>query len=243
MKKINVLDRFLFEWVELLNNGKVTSFQIVESCLDRINKYDHKIKSFTKVFSEEALESSSQSDHRRSKGKQLSILDGIPYASKENIEIENKVAAAGMLSRKGVISKINSKAIDLLNKAGAINLGHLNMHEAALGSTNENPLHGKTYNPHMEGFTPGGSSGGSGAAVASGFSLFSLGTDTLGSIRIPAAYCGVSGMKPSKGLVSLSGVVPLCSSFDTLGPLARSSKDLSMILDLLICFETYLIGK
>ncbi|PPR76862.1 MAG: putative amidase AmiD, partial [Alphaproteobacteria bacterium MarineAlpha2_Bin1] len=204
MRKINVLDNFLFEWVDLLNSSKVTSIQLVESCLDRINKYDNKIKSFTKVFLDDALRNASESDKRRSKGNQYSIIDGIPFAAKENIEIKNKVAAAGMLSRKEIISKVNSKAIELLNEAGAINLGHLNMHEAALGSTNDNPLHGKTYNPHMEGFTPGGSSGGSGAAVASGFSLFSLGTDTLGSIRIPAAYCGVSGIKPSKGLVSLS---------------------------------------
>ena len=158
-----------------------------------------------------------RSDERRKKGKPLSIIDGIPFASKENIEVKNKVAAAGMLSRKDTISSINSKVIDLLNEAGAINLGHLNMHEAALGSTNDNPLHGKTFNPHKEGFTPGGSSGGSAAAVACGFSLFSLGTDTLGSIRIPAAYCGVSGIKPSKGLVSLNGIVPLSSSFDALG--------------------------
>jgi len=237
LQKVNILDHFLFEWVELLNSGKVTSLQLVEACLGRIQKHDNKIKSFTKVFNDDALNNSILSDERRKKGKPLSIIDGIPFASKENIEVKNKVAAAGMLSRKDTISSINSKVIDLLNEAGAINLGHLNMHEAALGSTNDNPLHGKTFNPHKEGFTPGGSSGGSAAAVACGFSLFSLGTDTLGSIRIPAAYCGVSGIKPSKGLVSLNGIVPLSSSFDTLGPLARNVKDLSLVLDLLIRFD------
>ena len=237
MNKINILDHYLFEWVDLLSSGEVTSTQLVSSCLDKIDKYDNKIKSFTNIFAEEALKKAAKSDERRSKGKHLSIIDGIPYASKENIEIKNKVAAAGMLFRKDKFSNENSKVITLLDNAGTINLGHLNMHEAALGSTNDNPLHGRTYNPHKFSFTPGGSSGGSGAAVASGFCLFSLGTDTLGSVRIPAAYCGVSGIKPTKGLVSLGGVIPLCSEFDTVGPLARSARDLSIILDILISFD------
>lgn len=237
MSKINILDNYLFEWVELLNAGKVTSVQIVESCLDRIEKFDDKIKSFTKVFRDQSISESIKSDARRSEGNQLSLFDGIPYASKENIEIKNEVAAAGMVSRKDIISENNANVIEKLDSAGAICIGHLNMHEAALGSTNENPLHGKTFNPHRLGFTPGGSSGGSAAAVASGFCLFSLGTDTLGSIRIPAAYCGVSGIKPTKGIISLNGIIPLSSSFDTVGPLSRNVKDLSLILDIISGFD------
>ncbi len=236
MNKLNILDKCLFEWAELLNNGEVTSFQLVQTCLDRVSEFDKEIKSFTKVFAERAISESIEADKRRGKGSQLSAIDGIPFAVKENIEIKGEVAAAGVKARKGVVSSRDSKVIKLLKSAGAIGLGHLNMHEAALGSTNDNPLYGKTYNPHKKNFTPGGSSGGSAAAVAAGFCLFSLGTDTLGSIRIPASYCGVLGIKPSKGLVSLDGVVPLSSRFDTVGPLARSSYDLSLILE---CIAKY----
>src|SRR5262249_14946865 len=118
-----------------------------------------------------------------------------------------------------------------LRDAGAVMLGKLNMHEGALGGTTDNPHHGRTQNPWRTGFTPGGSSGGTGAAVAARLCAGGIGTDTFGSVRLPAAYCGVAGLKPTFGVVSARGVVPLSGRLDTVGPIARCVTDLGLMLD------------
>ena len=123
------------------------------------------------------------------------------------------------------VPAVDAEVIRRLRAAGAVILGKLNMQEGALGAVNDNPHHGRTTNPFRDGYTPGGSSGGSGAAVAAGLCAAALGTDTGGSVRIPAAYCGVVGLKPSFGLVSTRGVVPLSLRLDHVGPLTRTVAD------------------
>ncbi|ANY21093.1 Glutamyl-tRNA(Gln) amidotransferase subunit A [Tsuneonella dongtanensis] len=148
-------------------------------------------------------------------------LAGVRVGIKSNIAVAGLPWTAGMGLRRGIIAERDAEVVARLRRAGAAILGTLNMHEAALGSTTDNPFYGRTINPHREGFTPGGSSGGSGAAVTAGLCDLALGTDTLGSVRIPAAYCGVYGLKPTAGAVPQDGLVVLDARLDAIGPLAR----------------------
>lgn len=148
-------------------------------------------------------------------------LAGVTVGIKSNIAVRGLPWTGGMGWRRGIVADRDAEVVARLRSAGAIILGTLNMHEAALGSTTDNPFFGRTTNPHREGYTPGGSSGGSGAAVAAGLCDLALGTDTLGSIRIPAAYCGVYGLKPTAGVVPDDGLIKLDGRLDTIGPLAR----------------------
>lgn len=165
------------------------------------------------------------SQARRAAGEPLP-LEGWLVGVKANLDMAGLPTHAG-LSAEGVPpAATDAEAVARLKAAGAIVAAQLNMHEAALGALTDNPWHGRCHNPHRPGFTAGGSSGGSGAAVAAGQVRVALGTDTLGSVRIPASYCGVYGLKPTQGLVPGGGLVPLEPSWDCIGPLARSVADL-----------------
>lgn len=153
-------------------------------------------------------------------------LCGVTVGIKANIAVRGLPWTGGMAHRRGTVADGDAAVVAKLRGAGATILGTLNMHEAALGATTDNPFYGRTHNPHRIGHTPGGSSGGSGAAVAAGLCDVALGTDTLGSIRIPAAYCGIYGLKPTAGAVDEDGLLLLDARLDTIGPLAR---DLDMI--------------
>lgn len=164
-------------------------------------------------------------------------LSHLTVAVKDNIDVKGLATTAGLAVRKSAMAKTDAFAVASLRAAGAVLLGKLNMHEGALGATNHNSHFGDCHNPHRPGFTPGGSSGGSGAAVAAGMVTVALGSDTMGSVRIPAAYCGVFGFKPSRGVISNSGSVPCGRIMDTLGPLARSARDLSLVCEKLLAFD------
>lgn len=153
-------------------------------------------------------------------------LAGVTVGVKSNIAVRGLPWTAGMGTRRNIVAGRDAAVVARLRAAGAVILGSLNMHEAALGATTDNAFYGRTHNPHRHGFTPGGSSGGSGAAVAAGLCDVALGTDTLGSVRIPAAYCGIWGLKPTLGAVSDEGLVHLGTAYDCIGPLAR---DLDML--------------
>jgi aspartyl-tRNA(Asn)/glutamyl-tRNA(Gln) amidotransferase subunit A len=158
-------------------------------------------------------------------------LDGLLVALKDNIDVAGLPTTNGLGAAAAHVAEHDATVVDRLRRAGAILIGKLNMHEAALGATSDNPHHGAVHNPWRLGYTAGGSSGGSGAAVAAGLCDLALGTDTLGSVRIPAAYCGVAGLKPTSGAVSTVGVAPLCRRLDQVGPLARHVADLGVALD------------
>jgi len=149
-------------------------------------------------------------------------LSDLAIGIKSNIAVKGLPWTGGMALRRGIIAERDAGVVAKLRAAGACILGTLNMHEAALGATTDNAWFGRTHNPHRPGYTPGGSSGGSGAAVAAGLCDAALGTDTLGSVRIPAAYNGVYGLKPTNGAVENDGLVPLGRRYDCIGPLARS---------------------
>ncbi|HEY5757673.1 MAG TPA: amidase [Steroidobacter sp.] len=212
--------------------GETTPVQVVASHLDRIDELAS-LKAFIELDRDGALADAEASGERIQR-KEARALDGVPVAIKANIAVEGLEWNAGMELRRGIVADRDAHVVAKLRDAGAIVLGTLNMHEAALGATTDNPWFGRAMNPHRDGYTPGGSSGGSGAAVAAGLCVASLGTDTLGSVRIPAAYNGVYGIKPTIGAISSAGLAPLSERFDCIGPLARSLDDLQTVLGVLM---------
>jgi aspartyl-tRNA(Asn)/glutamyl-tRNA(Gln) amidotransferase subunit A len=213
-----------------LASGAITSRCLTELYLSRIKKHE-KLNAFITVMREEALKAADASDQRRVEGRTRGPLDGIPVALKDNIDVAGVPTTAGIEARRKHIAAADAPVAARLKNAGAVILGKLNMHEGAHGATTANDAYGYCYNPHREAFTPGGSSGGSGSAVAAGLCAAAVGTDTLGSIRIPASFCGITGIKPTQGLVSTRGVVPLAFSLDNVGPMARHVIDLALMLE------------
>lgn len=217
-----------------LQRGECSSEQLTAHTLAAIEQTHSGLNAYVFVDRESAMRAARASDARRKAGKLLSSFDGLTFAVKDNIAVVGMPTANGLGYRGDApTSEGDAEAVARLRSAGLIPLGKLNMHEIALGATNDNPHWGRCENPLREGYTPGGSSGGSAAAVAAGLCAFSLGTDTMGSVRIPASYCGVSGLKPGRGSVSAQGVTRLSRRLDTLGPLARSSRDLRGLWPLL----------
>ncbi len=212
--------------------GEFTPSRYVAAQLDRIERLNPRLKAFIEIDRERALADAYESDRRFQKD-QPRPLEGMTMGIKSNIAVKGLELNAGMASRRGIFADKDADCVEKLRDAGVIILGSLNMHEAALGATTDNLVFGRCLNPHGEGRTPGGSSGGSGSAVAAGLCTAALGTDTLGSVRIPAAYCGIYGMKPTHDAISTKGLVPLCESLDAIGPLARSMDDLSYLSNIL----------
>ncbi|MGB7302509.1 MAG: amidase [Burkholderiaceae bacterium] len=206
-------------------DGNITALAAVSWYLDRIARCDPALHAFVQVFAPTALENARAADARRADGRALSMLDGIPIALKDNIDLAGTTTANGVGALRQRIPSESAFVAARLQAMGCIVLGKLNMDEAALGATTNNPHFGRTDNPFMPGDTPGGSSGGSAAAVGAGLCAAALGTDTLGSVRLPAAYCGVVGFMGTRGMVSRAGVCALSHSLDQVGVLARRVDD------------------
>ncbi len=209
--------------------GRVSVAAAIDHYLDRIARFDPQLRAFTHVDAAGARSAALESAKRWDAGT-ARPLEGVPIAAKANIDVAGLPVHGGIGALAGRIASSDAEVIARLKAAGAVILGVLNMHEAALGATTDNAFYGVCQNPHKAGYTPGGSSGGSGAAVAAGLCAAALGTDTLGSVRIPAAYCGVAGLKPTNGLVSNEGLMLLVGRLDCIGPLARSVEDVGAIL-------------
>jgi aspartyl-tRNA(Asn)/glutamyl-tRNA(Gln) amidotransferase subunit A len=212
--------------------GEISPSRYVSAQLDRIERLNPQLKAYIEIDREGAMAAAYESDERFQQD-QPRPLEGMTMGIKSNIAVKGLELNAGMASRRGIIAEEDADCVDRLRSAGVIILGSLNMHEAALGATTDNLAFGRCLNPHGDGRTPGGSSGGSGVAVAAGLCTAALGTDTLGSVRIPAAYCGIYGLKPTHGAISTKGLVALCDSLDAIGPLARSMDDLSYLSNIL----------
>jgi Asp-tRNA(Asn)/Glu-tRNA(Gln) amidotransferase A subunit family amidase len=210
-----------------------SSVGLTKQYLAQIAERDGAINAFLFRADQSALAAAAASDMRRSAGESFGALDGIAIAIKDNIAVADMPLSAGMATRRGHIATADAEVVARLRAAGAVILGKLNLHEGALGADNDNPHFGACHNPRKLGYTPGGSSGGSAAAVAAGFCPVSLGTDTMGSVRIPAAYCGVVGFKPSYGLLSQRGLIPACYALDHVGILAHAVTDIAPVLRVL----------
>jgi aspartyl-tRNA(Asn)/glutamyl-tRNA(Gln) amidotransferase subunit A len=215
----------------LVHSRRASSVDLVRACLDRITRHDRELGAFITLTADSALDEAKRADADLANGVDRGPLHGIPIALKDLYDTAGVRTTAGSRIFAERVPERDSAVVEKLRAAGAVFLGKLNLHEWALGVTNQNPHFGPACNPWDVSRIPGGSSGGSAIAVASGFCYGSPGSDTGGSIRIPASLCGVAGLKPTYGRVSLRGVIPLAWTLDHSGPLARTVGDLAIALN------------
>jgi len=215
----------------LLAQGKISSEELTKSVFSRIKKLEPKIHAYLNLTEENALKQARESDQRRASGSLRGTLDGIPIGLKDNMCTEGVETTCASKILKGWIPPYDATVVRKLRDAGAVFTGKLNLDEFAMGSSTENSAFGTTHNPWNLDCVPGGSSGGSAAAVSADLCLGALGSDTGGSIRQPAALCGVVGLKPTYGRVSRYGLVAFASSLDQIGPLAKDVEDAAIIME------------
>lgn len=232
MPEIDLKELTLLSALKLLKERKISSKELIEENLKQIKKLDPLIKAFLYVDEEGALRSAEEADKLRDKGEEKKLL-GIPISIKDNICIKGLPTTCASKILQNFISPYDATVIEKLRAEGAIFIGKTNLDEFAMGSSTENSAYFTTRNPWDLERVPGGSSGGSAAAVASKMGLVSLGSDTGGSIRQPAAFCGVVGMKPTYGFVSRFGLVAFASSLDQIGPFGVTVEDTAYLLQII----------
>jgi len=221
----------IIEALERMKKGETTSEQIVRDLLAKIQTENPKLNAYLEVFTD-ALEQAKKADERRKSGEDLPLL-GIPLAIKDNILIKGRKASAASKMLEGYVASYDATVIRKLKEAGAIFVGRTNMDEFAMGGSTENSAFGPTKNPNDITRVAGGSSGGSAAALAAGLCLGALGSDTGGSIRQPASFCGVVGLKPTYGAVSRYGVMAMASSLDQIGPFGQTVQDTELLFKII----------
>src|ERR1700678_3050905 len=212
---------------------RISSREATQSCLDRIAKWQPHLNAFMAVESDEALKAADAADAALAKGGRRGLLHGVPLAHKDMYYEAGKVVTCGSRIRRDFVATSTSTALQRLKDAGTIRLGSLQMAEFAYGPTGHNSHYGPVHNPWGIDHITGGSSSGSGSAVAARLTFAALGSDTGGSIRMPAHFCGVTGLKTTVGRISRAGAMPLSQSLDTVGPLARSAEDCALLLGLM----------
>lgn len=231
-----ILDMNIVETRELLKNGGVTSVQLTQFYLDRIKKHDGAVRAYLRLTEEIALEMAADADRRIKAGEDGPLL-GIPFGIKDIFCSKGLETTCASQILKGFIAPYDSTIIQKLKENHFVHLGRVNMDEFAMGSSTENSSFQTTRNPWDIERIPGGSSGGSAAAVAAGLCAASLGTDTGGSIRQPAGLCGAVGMKPTYGRVSRYGLVAFASSLDQIGPITRNVTDTAVVLGVIAGYD------
>ena len=212
---------------------RLSSHEVTRSCLHRIAQWQPRLNAFMTIEAEAALKAADEADAALARGNNHGALHGVPLAHKDMYYDEGRVVTCGSKIRRDFVAKTTSTALQRLKDAGAIRLGSLQMAEFAYGPTGHNFHHGAVHNPFAFGHITGGSSSGSGAAVAARLTFAALGSDTGGSIRMPAHFCGVTGLKTTYGRISRAGAMPLSQSLDTVGPLARTAEDCALLLGLM----------
>uniref|UniRef100_A0A7V4JQ42 Glutamyl-tRNA(Gln) amidotransferase subunit A n=1 Tax=Thermodesulfobacterium geofontis TaxID=1295609 RepID=A0A7V4JQ42_9BACT len=236
MTAVDLKDLTILSALKLLKEKKISSRELVEESLKQIKKIDPLVKAFLYVDEERAIEAASEADELIQKGEEKKLL-GIPISIKDNICIRGLATTCASKILQNFISPYDATVIEKLKAEGAVFIGKTNLDEFAMGSSTENSAFFPTRNPWDLERVPGGSSGGSAAAVASRMGLGSLGSDTGGSIRQPAAFCGVVGMKPTYGLVSRFGLVAFASSLDQIGPFGLTVEDTAYLLQIIAGYD------
>lgn len=221
----------ILDFHEKLKNGKTSAREMIFGYLDKIKKENKNLNAYLEVFESDAIAEAQKIDERIAKGEIPGILWGMPVAVKDNILIEGKIASSASKILENYIASYSATAVEKLKKVGAIILGRTNMDEFAMGASTENSAYGPTKNPLDHSRVPGGSSGGSVAAVASDLAILSLGSETGGSVRQPSAFCGTVGLKPTYGAISRYGLMSLASSMDQIGPIAKTVGDCKILFD------------
>jgi len=218
-------------------NKDISVMELVEVFLNRIKQYDPQLNAYITVVQDKARAQAIEVDNKIRSGELNHPLAGVPYALKDLFCTQGILTSCGSKMLSNFISPYDATVYDKLNQAGAVLLGKVNMDEFAMGSSNENSFYGAVANPWDLSRIPGGSSGGSAAAVAAGLAAYSLGSDTGGSVRQPASYCGISSIKPTYGRISRYGMTAYASSLDQCGPMARSAEDMALILQTVSGFD------
>jgi len=214
-----------------LTKKEFSAIELATAFLEKIDKEDKKISAFLTLTRDLALSQAKEIDDRILEGREISVLAGVPMAVKDNILVENVRCTAGSKILENYIAPYDATVIKKLKSQGAVILGKTNLDEFAMGSSTENSGFFPTKNPHDLTRVPGGSSGGSAATIAANLSVFALGSDTGGSIRQPASFCGVAGLKPTYGAISRYGLIAFASSLDQIGPLTKTVEDCRIVFE------------
>ncbi|MDP2954066.1 MAG: amidase, partial [Chloroflexota bacterium] len=221
----------------LLRRKEVSPREVVEAFLERVHRLNGSLGAYITVMEESALRQAREEERCIMEGDYHGPLHGIPLALKDLIDTKGVKTTSGSKILAGHVPEEDATVVERLRAAGAIILGKANLHEFAFGATNENPHYGPARNPWDKERIPGGSSGGSAVAVAAGLAAGALGSDTGGSVRIPASLCGIVGLKPTYGRVSRHGVFPLSWSMDHLGPMTKSVEDAAFLLSAMAGYD------
>ena len=223
----------LTEVAKAIAQKRLSSREVTQSCLDRIKAWQPRLNAFMAIEAEEALAAADAADAALAKGKIGGALHGVPLAHKDMYYDKGRIVTCGSKIRRDFVATTTSTALQRLKDAGTVRLGSLQMAEFAYGPTGHNAHYGAVHNPFAIDHITGGSSSGSGSAVAARLNFAALGSDTGGSIRMPAHFCGVTGLKVTWGRISRAGAMPLSQSLDTVGPLARTAEDCALLLGLM----------
>lgn len=222
------------EFGRRLRAREITSEEATEACLRRIDSDNPRLNAFILVMADEARRQARDADREMAQGRDRGPLHGVPVSIKDLFDLRGVPTTAASRVREGHVAVRDAPSMAHLRMAGAVFIGKTNLHEFAFGTTNEDSAFGPARNPHDPSRSPGGSSGGSAASVVAGMALATIGTDTGGSIRIPAAACGLVGLKPSLGEISIDGVVPLSRTMDHVGPLTQTVGDAGLVYHALL---------
>ncbi len=230
---MDITDLTVHELMKKMSNKELSSEEVIKAYIDRIDEKEKDVKAFVTTLCDEALNTAREIDKKKNNGEKLSNLAGIPIGIKDNICTKGIKTTCSSKMLEDFISPYDATVVEKLNNENLIDLGKLNMDEFAMGASTEYSYFKKTSNPWNLNTVPGGSSGGSAAAVAANLVPWALGSDTGGSIRQPAAFCGVVGLKPTYGLVSRYGLVAFASSLDQIGPITKDVEDAAILLNII----------
>src|SRR5579863_3472750 len=227
----------ILEAADLIHKKKVSPVELTRACLARIDRFNPSLNAFITITAESALEQARVAESEVTRGNWRGPLHGVPIALKDLFDTAGVRTTAGSGVFKDRIPTEDAEVVRRLKAAGAVLVGKTNMQEFAFGGTSLISYFGAVRNPWNAGYIAGGSSGGSAAVVAAGLCYGALGSDTAGSVRLPASHCGIAGLKPTYGLVSIRGVIPLSWSLDHVGPLARTVADTALLLQAIAGYD------